>query len=56
MVMSWRSGNTREYTLISLYWVTVSPVSSFTSLWSASCRVSPFFILPPGNHHSPLAG
>lgn len=40
--MSWRSGKTREYTLISLCWVMVRPVSSLTSLINACWRVSPF--------------
>jgi len=54
--MSCLPSNILEYTFMSLLFITSRPVSSLTSRYSASVRVSPFLILPPGNHHSPLAG
>ena len=54
--MSCRSLKILEYTFMSLLLITSRPVSSLTSRYSASSSVSPFLILPPGNHHCPLAG
>ena len=54
--MSCRSSNILEYTFMSLLLFTSRPVSSLTSRYNASSSVSPFLILPPGNHHSLLAG
>ena len=54
--MSCRSSNILEYTFTSLLLITCRPVSSLISRYNASSSVSPFLILPPGNHHCPLAG
>jgi len=54
--MSCRSLNILEYAFTSLLLITCRPVSSLTSRYNASSSVSPFLILPPGNHHCPLAG
>ena len=54
--MSCRWSNILEYTFTSLLSVTIRPVSSFTSRIKASCSVSTFRILPPGNYHCPLTG
>jgi len=54
--MSCLPSNILEYTFMSLLLITSRPVSSLTSRYSASSSVSPFLILPPGNHHCPLAG
>ena len=56
IVMSCLLGKTFEYTFTNLYVVTSRPVSSLTSRNNVYSSDSPFLILPPGNHHCPLAG